>query len=90
MLEQRLDLVFKYFVKLLCLGVFKIKLRKLLDTTYEECKLFEDLLQNLHILIVNWLMEQVVETEATGDHKHQALVKLRRDFEQSFIIVLQL
>jgi hypothetical protein len=74
MLEKRLNLILKNFMKLLCFGVFEIKLAQLFDAANEKLKLFEDLLQDLDILVINRLVEQVVEAEPTGDHQHQALV----------------
>ena len=35
-------------------------------------------------------MEQVIQTEPTRNHKHQALVKLRRNIKKNFVVVLQL
>lgn len=77
-------------MELLGLFTLGVVFAQLLYTCDEKLELFEKLVQHFDILVVDWLMEQVVETKATGDDQHKALVQFRSDVEQHLVVVLQI
>lgn len=76
MLQKSFQLAFKNLVKFIYIRVFCFKLTQLFNTRHEEWKFLKNLLQNLHILIVNWFMKKIIQTEATRNDKHKTFIEL--------------
>ena len=85
-LQQCFELALKNFMKLVSL-VFVIKFAELLNALNEKLKFFQNLFENLNILVINRLVQQIVETKPTSNDQHQTLVKLSCDVEQDFVVV---
>ena len=69
-LQDGLQLALEDLMELLSDFNAAIDLRKLLDAVYEELKFLEDLPQDLDVLVIHWLVQEVVEAEATGNDEH--------------------
>ena len=63
---------------------------ELLNTLNKKLELLEDLLENLDVLVIDRLMQQIIKTEPTGNNQHETFVKLCRDIEQYFVVILEL
>ena len=61
-------------MKLLGSFVFEIHFAQLLNTINKEFQLFEEMVQNLDVLVVYRLVQQVIQAKATRDDEHKALV----------------
>ena len=44
----------------------------------------------MDVLVVDWFVQQIIETEAASYDQHEALVKFGCDLEERLIVVLQL
>jgi hypothetical protein len=87
-LQQGLQLALENLVEVTSIVGWQVgDLAQLLHTLSEEPQFLEQLLKDLDVLIVDWLMEEVVEAESTGNDQHQTLVELGCDFEQDFVVV---
>ena len=89
MLQQRFQLVFEDLVELLSY-ILLFDFVELLNTLNEKLKLFEDLFEDLDVLVINWLVKQIVETKAAGNDEHEAFVQLGCNIEKSFVVVFEL
>ena len=74
MFQQGLQLIFKNFMKSLSFWIIKIAFAQLFYALDEEVQLLKDLFKYLNILIINWFMEQIVQTEPARDHQHQTFI----------------
>lgn len=90
MFQYRLELALEYLVELLSDIVVTFDFGQLLDAVNEKLKLLEDLSEDLDVLIIDWLVQEVIEAESTGNDQHQAFVKLAGDVEQNLVVVLKL
>ena len=90
MLQDGLQLALEDLMELLSDFNAAIDLRKLLDAVYEELEFLEDLPQDLDVLVVDWLVQEVVEAEATSNDEHKALVELAGDVKEQLVVVLEL
>ena len=66
-LEEGFELVLENFVELMGhVSVDFCAFTELLDALREESELFEELLEDLDVLVLYWLVEEVVQAESTG------------------------
>ena len=70
--------------------VLGVELAELVDASEEEVDLLEQLFQDLHVLVVDWLVQQVVQAEPACNNQHQALIQLCSDIEEHLVIILEL
>ena len=70
--------------------ILSVKLAKLVDASQEEVDLLEHLLQYLHVLVVDWLVQEVVQAEPASNNQHQAFIQLSSDVKQHLVIILEL
>ena len=61
-------------MKSLSFWIIKIAFAQLFYALDEEVQLLKDLFKYLNILIINWFMEQIVQTEPARNHQHQTFI----------------
>ena len=87
MLHDGLKLIFKQLVKI---SVIRFFFCQRINTLNEKLQLFQYLFQNLDILVINWLMQKVIQTETASNYQHEAFIQFSRNLKQCLVIILEL